>query len=284
MGLRMTKKGRRMLEAGLDGAPPEIILICEAIRHVVGEFDEENINAVLDELVYRYRSVENAIVALKTGKCRVEKHCDELVIRFSDGGDSMMLKRANVDPIEDSRLIAEKCLAIPRNRLIDAWLTKDQRVVVENTTNPDRLSDDALRLLCTLTKDLGKRDPIRGSSWGKLEPGVVPSAFCDLIGERRTKNAMAELEAVDPDALAFSKHGIFAMKVYADALSEERRKLAKRYGLSENDVESLREYDALLKTNPAKAKLMERDDPTLPVKYAEVKLKVEKFKAEAGRK
>jgi hypothetical protein len=132
-------------------------------------------------------------------------------------------KFANEDEDYDlARLIAEICLAIPRDRLIDAWLTKDQRVVVENTTNPDHLSDDALRLLCTLTKDLGKGEP---------EPGVVPSALCDLIGERRTKNAMAELEAVDPKALAFSKHGILAMKVYADALDEKTRKLAKRYGL-----------------------------------------------------
>ena len=30
---------------------------------------------------------------------------------------------------------------------------------------------------------------------------------------------MAELEAVDPEALAFSKHGILALKVYADALN-----------------------------------------------------------------
>ena len=112
-----------------------------------------------------------------------------------------------------ARLIAEICLAIPRDRLIDAWLTKDERVVVENTTNPDHLSDDALRLFCVLTKDLGKSE---------FEPAVVPSALCDLIGDRRTKNATAELEAVDPEALAFSKHGIFALKVYADALNERR--------------------------------------------------------------
>jgi hypothetical protein len=108
------------------------------------------------------------------------------------------------------RTIAEIILAIPRSRLIDTCLTNDERVVVENTANPDHLSDDALRLLCVLTIDLGKSE---------FEPGMVPSALCSLIGDRRTKNAMAELEAVDPEALAFSKHGILALKVYADALN-----------------------------------------------------------------
>ena len=107
------------------------------------------------------------------------------------------------------RTIAEIILAIPRSCLIDC-LTNDQRVVVKNTANPDHLSDDALRLLCVLTMDLGKSE---------FEPGMVPSALCSLIGDRRTKNAMAELEAVDPEALAFSKHGIVALKVYADALN-----------------------------------------------------------------
>jgi len=176
------------------------------------------------------------------------------------------------------RLVAEILLATPRSRLIDEWMTGDgARMVVENS-NPDNLSDDALRLLCVLVLDLA-------------EGSVVPSAFCDLIGERRTKNAMAELEAGDPEACAFSKHGILAMKVYADALTKKTRKIAKRYGLSEDDVWSLREYDALLKKSPAGAKLMERYDPALPAKYAEAKLKVEKFKAQreklrvrAGRK
>ena len=68
------------------------------------------------------------------------------------------------------RTIAEIILAIPRSCLIDC-LTNDQRVVVKNTANPDHLSDDALRLLCVLTIDLGKSE---------FEPGMVPSALCSL--------------------------------------------------------------------------------------------------------
>jgi len=186
------------------------------------------------------------------------------------------------EPLSE-REVAERFLAIPRSRLIDLCVCEDYERDVVFSTTPDHLSDDALRLLIVLVKDLRGFTSVPGGKTREFKSGAVPSALCDLIGERRTKNAMAELEAADPD-LAFSKHGIFAMKVCADALNEETRKLAQRYGIGVNDVWSLREYDSLLKTNPAKAKLMERDDPTLPAKYAEAKLKAEKFKAEAGRK
>jgi hypothetical protein len=45
----------------------------EVMKHVVEDISEENLCGVLDELVARCGSIENAIVALKTGKRKIKK-------------------------------------------------------------------------------------------------------------------------------------------------------------------------------------------------------------------
>ena len=64
---KLTRRGRK---AHLDGLRPELTLLMEITRHLNGgrgEFDADN------ELVARYGSIGNAIVAVKGGRVGFEK-------------------------------------------------------------------------------------------------------------------------------------------------------------------------------------------------------------------
>ena len=72
MEMRLTRRGRRALRAGLDGLSPEATLAMEIMARVeCGTLD--NATDLYDELVDRYGSPENAIVALKSGVVGFEK-------------------------------------------------------------------------------------------------------------------------------------------------------------------------------------------------------------------
>jgi hypothetical protein len=74
--VKLTRRGRRAWKAGLDGLSPGATLAMEIMTRVK-HAELENVNDMIAELVARYCSPENAIVAIKTGKVGFEKSSDD---------------------------------------------------------------------------------------------------------------------------------------------------------------------------------------------------------------
>jgi hypothetical protein len=77
MPLKISRAGRQSVKAGLDGESLGMTLLMEVMARL-GEIDEQNLYAILDTLVERHGSVENAIVAVKSGLARFETDADEI--------------------------------------------------------------------------------------------------------------------------------------------------------------------------------------------------------------
>jgi hypothetical protein len=70
---KLTRRGRK---ARLDGLSPLLTLGMEITRRLDGgrgDFDLENIADLIDQLIARYGSIENAIVMVKSGHVGFEK-------------------------------------------------------------------------------------------------------------------------------------------------------------------------------------------------------------------
>jgi hypothetical protein len=70
---KLTRRGRN---AHFDGLSPIAILGIEIMRRLDrgrGDFDLENIADLIEQLVARYGSIENAIAAVKCGRVGFEK-------------------------------------------------------------------------------------------------------------------------------------------------------------------------------------------------------------------
>jgi hypothetical protein len=68
----LTRRGLRMLRAGLDGFSAEDVLTLEVMSRIkYGR--EKNIDDLVDELIRRFGSAEDAVVALKCGLVHFKK-------------------------------------------------------------------------------------------------------------------------------------------------------------------------------------------------------------------
>jgi hypothetical protein len=70
--VKLTRRGRRAMRKGLDGLSPGVILWMEVMSRVGGT-TYDNASDLIEELLERYGSAEEAIVALKSGKVGFEK-------------------------------------------------------------------------------------------------------------------------------------------------------------------------------------------------------------------
>jgi hypothetical protein len=66
MDVRLTRRGRRALKVGIDGLSLDTTLALEIMGRVQ-HATIENVTEMMAELVQRYGSVEDAIVAVKSG-------------------------------------------------------------------------------------------------------------------------------------------------------------------------------------------------------------------------
>ena len=76
MEVKLTRRGRRAWRAGLDGLSPGATLAMEIMARVK-HAELENISEMITDLIERYGSPENAIVAIKSGKVGFEKVSDD---------------------------------------------------------------------------------------------------------------------------------------------------------------------------------------------------------------
>jgi len=74
--VKLTRRGRRAWRAGLDGLSPGATLALEIMARVK-HAELVNVSGMIAELVERYGSPENAIVAIKSGKVGFEKVSDD---------------------------------------------------------------------------------------------------------------------------------------------------------------------------------------------------------------
>jgi hypothetical protein len=70
--VRLTRRGRRTWKTGLDGLSPGATLALEIMARVK-HAQLENVSDMMAELIARYGSPEDAIVAIKSGKVGFEK-------------------------------------------------------------------------------------------------------------------------------------------------------------------------------------------------------------------
>jgi len=65
--IKLTRRGRRALKAGLDGFSAGLQLQMEITKRTGGRMDRDNLLDLFVELLERYGSAENALVAIKSG-------------------------------------------------------------------------------------------------------------------------------------------------------------------------------------------------------------------------
>jgi hypothetical protein len=72
--IKLTRRGRRALKAGgLDGISAEVTLLMEIIKRSDGAWIWTTYPTFVDQLLERYGSHEQAIVAIKSGIVGLEK-------------------------------------------------------------------------------------------------------------------------------------------------------------------------------------------------------------------
>ena len=76
MDIRMTKRGRRALRAGLNGLSPEARLAMEILGRIRWA-SRENVTDLMVQLIDRFGSIENAIVAVQVGNVGFESERDQ---------------------------------------------------------------------------------------------------------------------------------------------------------------------------------------------------------------
>jgi hypothetical protein len=74
--VKLTRRGRRAWKAGVDGLSPGATLAMEIMARVK-HAELENISEMITDLIERYGSPQNAIVAIKSGKVGFEKVSDD---------------------------------------------------------------------------------------------------------------------------------------------------------------------------------------------------------------
>jgi hypothetical protein len=69
--INLTRRGRRALQAGLDGLSAEDHLVVELIA-CTGNISEDHLTELVDQMLAHYGSTDQALLAIKTGCVRVQ--------------------------------------------------------------------------------------------------------------------------------------------------------------------------------------------------------------------
>jgi hypothetical protein len=67
----LTRRGRRALQAGLDGLSPETQLAIELIART-GDIAEDHLTELIGQCITHYGSADRALLALKTGRVQIQ--------------------------------------------------------------------------------------------------------------------------------------------------------------------------------------------------------------------
>jgi hypothetical protein len=67
----ITRRGRRALQAGLDGLSAETQLAIELMART-GDIAEDHLTELIDQCITHYGSADRALLALKTGRVQIQ--------------------------------------------------------------------------------------------------------------------------------------------------------------------------------------------------------------------